>query len=222
MKYLFYFCTLASCVILILQCDVKLPQDEESFEYNEGLTVYSGQTNQDELIWFVMDKDVLKELHFTYKREMGNRSWGSANDTLSIIINNKFEYNRDNEFIITGGKIADEKFAGTWQLLYPSVVNGNWDAEKTKSLFIRFPHEKTINEITLTVGDSAFFDIECGVRPYHIIVPADSSIAKISNFIYTFGHFMVTGIAVGETSITFSDSSYPEKLEGKLDIKVVN
>ena len=224
------------CFSISILCVLSGCEDREGILDVIGVdttaTAYSGKTNQDKLIWFIRKKDVIKYISFTYQTDyegFGWGGWGEGGNT--VMEKGRFEYihigQPEDTTSIRGNQIRNEEFVGVWQTTDPQN-SGTWEASKSDSLCVRtlISYSDISKNLTLSVGDSIMLFIECGISPYYIVETPDPSIAIISpmsvfdNNQVRSSLVQITGVSAGETAIKFRDSSFPEQLEGQLNIKI--
>lgn len=167
---------------------------------------YSGKTNQDQFIGFVVDNNVITQICFSWKTsELGKRRSSQKRDTLTIISENRFTYSYnkyDNSAWAVSGEYNNNRFSGIWATEYPPQ-NGTWTARTSKFL--------ATNDDTLfiEVGRENSTSVFLGVEPFSIIQEPDSAIATITSnsWMVENGSITIKGISEGETELTIGDSS---------------
>jgi len=175
---------------------------------------YDGRTDQDQLIWFVVDQNVITFLHFEWKtNSQSQRALRTFSDTLAVIRDNKFVLANLGEISITGTKPFN-KFIGVWNSIV-SETKGYWTAGKTTRLITQN------DSITINAGTSAFNTIKCGIIPYQIVSEPDSNIVRLVDYgtYQIHGSMLLMAQAKGTTEMIIGDSSRPQ-LTVKIFIQV--
>lgn len=217
LKNLLYFIMVKYKTILLLvlfltlsagcEKNINLPEKSSKTNKEAGSHAisYTGQTDQDLLIWLIKDRGVIKKLSFRYyKSETLIDGSDRYSDSLVTLVNNEFSYVDQNSWSISG-KLESGKFTGEWHTLYP-LKSGTWSAEQSTSMIA--DHDS----LTMKVGHEKMVIVECGVYPYQVIHESNADIATVTGhtLMTENGMILIEASEPGYATITIGDASYKQ------------